>query len=29
MNDDYSNYGTTNTLEIAAMIRDVYGEAGP
>lgn len=29
MNNCYSNYGTTNALEIASMIREVYGSAGP
>lgn len=29
MNNCYSNYGTTNALEIASMIREVYGNSGP
>jgi uncharacterized protein YecE (DUF72 family) len=29
MNNCYSNYGTTNALEMAAMIREVYGAPGP
>ena len=29
MNNCYSNYGTTNALEIAALIRDAYEAAGP
>ena len=29
MNNCYSNYGTTNALEIAAMIRDAFGISGP
>ena len=28
MNNCYSNYGTTNAIEIATMIREVYGESG-
>ena len=28
MNNCYSNYGTTNALEMAAMIREVYGATG-
>lgn len=29
MNNCYSNYGTTNAAEIAEMVRQVYGTAGP
>lgn len=29
MNNCYSNYGTTNALEMATIIREVYGESGP
>lgn len=29
MNNCYANYGTTNALEIASMIREAYGKAGP
>lgn len=29
MNNCYSNYGTTNALEIASMIREGYGISGP
>lgn len=29
MNNCYSNYGTTNALEIATMIREAYDDAGP
>ena len=29
MNNCYSNYGTTNALEIASMLREAYGISGP
>ncbi len=29
MNNCYSNYGTTNALEIASLIRETYGGSGP
>lgn len=29
MNNCYSNYGTTNALEMAAMIREAFGNSGP